>query len=299
LSPQQSQDQVNLENQSPAQSTSRPNYYAQPDINDSHIVFGEDSQKLQRARGQTNSGGNGKKPNLSIKEALEIENIHQNILRNGIAEDEIMPTFRQIFNVSHLLTPRRGFSASSPRGMGTSLAEPAACQPEHITVPIELTNSSEKEFIYPSCTRLRRCGGCCNHELLSCLPSQITFKDLSILVLDLETGEDSKQTIQMEEHESCSCGCKVQPHHCNPLQIHDPDGCECKCIGIARCPDDKIWDPVACECACRNQEDVHCSTGLVFDTDTCRCDKMYRRLDPLSSRPPINNGRRTHRRNNS
>jgi len=296
----------NLVDQTPPTPTSRPNYFPDfyPDageevvsdtisLDDDAIVFEADDVKPQRFR--RNRGERQINPERrarrrwTIKTAAAIVDATQNMLLTGSSEDEMIESLRTILNVSQpLLEARRGFDFNLHRNRGDfALAEPAACQPELVTVPIVFQNSTETKFIYPSCTRLRRCGGCCNHELLTCLPSKVTYKKLSILVLDTETGVDSKEVIEMEEHESCTCGCVVQPYHCNHLQRHYPDECECRCLEVSSCPADKTWDPATCSCVC-TQPEVQCSTGLSWDTSSCRCEKLYRRLEPVTSRPPYN-----------
>lgn len=60
---------------------------------------------------------------------------------------------------------------------------PANCLPEMTVVPLKLEDENESRdptiVIFPSCTRVNRCGGCCNNNLLSCQPidtQQITFE---------------------------------------------------------------------------------------------------------------------------
>lgn len=45
--------------------------------------------------------------------------------------------------------------------------KPASCQPDSSIVSLRPENETDPTMIYyPSCTRLRRCGGCCSHKLL-------------------------------------------------------------------------------------------------------------------------------------
>lgn len=48
-------------------------------------------------------------------------------------------------------------------------AKQAMCMPEMQVVPV-VENPDPSETYFPSCVRIKRCGGCCNHELLSCQP---------------------------------------------------------------------------------------------------------------------------------
>lgn len=61
--------------------------------------------------------------------------------------------------------------------------KPANCIPALEVVPLKLEDPNESAdpsiVIFPSCTRVNRCGGCCNNNLLSCQPvamQQITFE---------------------------------------------------------------------------------------------------------------------------
>lgn len=49
---------------------------------------------------------------------------------------------------------------------------PANCVPEMKTVPLKLSDGSDVKdptiVVFPSCTRVKRCGGCCNNNLVSC-----------------------------------------------------------------------------------------------------------------------------------
>lgn len=51
------------------------------------------------------------------------------------------------------------------------MPKPASCIPT--AQPVELKNSDDPSLLFiPSCTRVDRCGGCCQHSLLSCQPTQ-------------------------------------------------------------------------------------------------------------------------------
>ena len=66
------------------------------------------------------------------------------------------------------------------------MALPAACIPEKTVVPVILPrdDTSLSLSVFPSCTRLERCGGCCSHPLLSCQPIREETVTLEVLVVD-------------------------------------------------------------------------------------------------------------------
>lgn len=49
---------------------------------------------------------------------------------------------------------------------------PANCLPEMTVVPLKLTDGSDIKdptiVVFPSCTRVKRCSGCCTNNLVSC-----------------------------------------------------------------------------------------------------------------------------------
>ena len=75
------------------------------------------------------------------------------------------------------------------KGIGRLILEfasPAACVPEKTVVPITLPRVEDGRSlsVFPSCTRLERCGGCCSHPLLSCQPTREETVTLEVLVVD-------------------------------------------------------------------------------------------------------------------
>lgn len=176
------------------------------------------------------------------------------------------------------------FSGAAP---GVDIAIPAGCQPELVKVPIEVGNLSRPAFIYPTCTRLNRCGGCCSHHLLSCLPTHTNTVRKAVIMIDMESGDDSRLEMELEEHAACACSCTVQEQHCTDLQMYVPGECRCVCREQLQCPPDKVWDPVTCTCICARTEG-ECTTGLYYSQKSCRCEKAYLALEKSStSRPNI------------
>ena len=51
--------------------------------------------------------------------------------------------------------------------------------PELQVVPV--TKEPDPTLVYiPPCIRIKRCGGCCNHKLLSCQPTNIEMKNFLV-----------------------------------------------------------------------------------------------------------------------
>lgn len=63
-------------------------------------------------------------------------------------------------------------------------AQPAICKPELTIVPLKVTDSNENKdptlVVVPSCTRVKRCGGCCSTSLVSCQPLESTMLQLEV-----------------------------------------------------------------------------------------------------------------------
>ncbi|KAI4495983.1 hypothetical protein M0802_008198 [Mischocyttarus mexicanus] len=159
--------------------------------------------------------------------------------------------------------------------------KPAGCIPELQTVSLRPENKLST-FYYPACTRVKRCGGCCSHHLLSCQPNEIETRNFEVIVSELTSDSGvvykNKEIIPVEEHTKCSCECKVKPEHCNEKQSYKKNECRCVCVNNDeenKCKANKnvkIWDSGTCTCACRDSE--VCSTGSYFDNNTCRCRQI-------------------------
>ena len=160
----------------------------------------------------------------------------------------------------------------------------AACEPEMRTIDLSEYTHTQVDpdvAVFPRCIRVPRCGGCCGpSDLLQCLPTKISIKEVPRVMQRLTIGsKDSKntitETIQVEYHDQCACQCRVQEKDCDPNrhQYHR-DKCKCVCTNTRDEEEcmrhrDKDWDPSECSCKCRTVK--HCSTGLRFSHETCRC----------------------------
>ncbi|XP_035741958.1 uncharacterized protein LOC118450355 [Vespa mandarinia] len=159
--------------------------------------------------------------------------------------------------------------------------KPANCMPELQAVSLRQENRPST-FYYPSCTRIKRCGGCCGHYLLTCQPVASEIRNFEVIVSeigeDLQVTYKGKEIVALEEHTKCKCDCKVKPEHCNEKQVYERDECKCACINTdeeEKCKANnniKLWDSEVCTCACREIEE--CSTGSYFDHNTCRCQRV-------------------------
>ncbi|XP_011493907.1 PREDICTED: vascular endothelial growth factor A [Ceratosolen solmsi marchali] len=156
--------------------------------------------------------------------------------------------------------------------------KPAICMPELQVVPVK-ENPDPGAIYFPNCIRIKRCGGCCNHELLSCQPTATEIHNYQIHVTkiseDLAQYNVYKEIVPLEEHTECFCGCKVNENDCTDKQYYNKDECRCICKRLDeedKCRqhiEKKYWNPDQCSCQCRNVEE--CSTGFYFDHNLCSC----------------------------
>uniref|UniRef100_A0A0C9Q9W1 PDGFA_0 protein n=1 Tax=Fopius arisanus TaxID=64838 RepID=A0A0C9Q9W1_9HYME len=156
--------------------------------------------------------------------------------------------------------------------------KPAKCIPELQPVPFKTDDTSVT--YYPSCTRIKRCGGCCGHALLSCQPTESEVRNFEVIKSTIggngKPKYSGKEIILLEEHKSCDCQCTIKPEDCTQKQKYEIQNCRCICQNgdeetkCRKSNDTKLWDPDACNCLCRNIEE--CNTGYYFDQSTCRCD---------------------------
>ncbi|GIX95369.1 PDGF_2 domain-containing protein [Caerostris extrusa] len=132
--------------------------------------------------------------------------------------------------------------------------------------------------IWPVCTRVRRCGGCCSSKLLHCVPTKTSTITLKVIkaryphpgaeMLELEGYEN----VRMEQHDRCACQCRQEERDCTSEQIYQPATCRCVCRNhheAVRCKQpDHFWDMKDCTCKCRHH--LECSTGSVFNNSSCK-----------------------------
>jgi len=58
------------------------------------------------------------------------------------------------------------------------------CQPKPTTVAIEQDATQPGVLLYPQCTRVMRCGGCCGHDTLECVPTRVRRVNVKVSVLE-------------------------------------------------------------------------------------------------------------------
>ncbi|XP_075738195.1 uncharacterized protein LOC119179337 isoform X3 [Rhipicephalus microplus] len=182
--------------------------------------------------------------------------------------------------------PVGGSSASVPN------PEPGTCLPSKQLV--EFPKPTDPSIIlWPPCTRVPRCGGCCPSTILKCAPtktSNVTFKVIKAQYPEPGASKFNfvgHEIVTLEKHDKCSCECKERPADCNALQQYSECRCVCRnnnemlsCHGPG-----VVWDPRDCRCKCRDY--AECSTGFYYNTRTCRCEQLGRSRIASRIRQPL------------
>lgn len=73
------------------------------------------------------------------------------------------------------------------------IATPARCVPELQPVSLKV-DDDPSTIIFPSCTRIKRCGGCCASSLLSCQPTAIEIRNFEVIDLRRVKKYEGKST---------------------------------------------------------------------------------------------------------
>ncbi|EFX85516.1 hypothetical protein DAPPUDRAFT_98897 [Daphnia pulex] len=155
----------------------------------------------------------------------------------------------------------------------------ADCKPRKI--PVEIPKEPNVSWL-PTCALVERCGGCCKHERLHCVPvpEDITMMKKKVIAVNNKGVYVNVTHVSIEKHNKCKCQCKVKASDCNALQHYDKDNCRCVCKQTAgskpgskpkqpTCKSPLYWDERSCKCRCP-QTEVECSTGSFYSSEQCR-----------------------------
>lgn len=159
--------------------------------------------------------------------------------------------------------------------------EPGTCLPSKQLV--EFPKPSDPSIIlWPPCTRVPRCGGCCPSSILKCAPtktSNVTFKVIKAQYPEPGASKFNfvgHEIVTLEKHDKCGCECKERPSDCNALQQYT----ECRCVcrntrDMEACSGpEMLWDHRDCRCKCRDY--AECSSGFFYNVRSCRCEQLSR-----------------------
>lgn len=99
---------------------------------------------------------------ISFAKSLTQYDSYQNYIRDTIELDSIDPQ-DQVF----LLANKSSDEYFGYERAANVRPKPAGCEPDVTIVSLRPENATDPTFVYfPTCTRIRRYGGCCPHALL-------------------------------------------------------------------------------------------------------------------------------------
>lgn len=235
-------------------------------LNDVHGNFSEEDEVIPE------------KLLIRMKDVMNVSDF----LRLFIVQEQTVPQ-NESFSYNGSGTEIRRALSAVP---AASIAQPANCQTEQHVVELDKPDNGATLF-WPSCVRVRRCGGCCTSKMLACKPTATSILNVTVLkMLYNHQNPDSFESqgtriLSLEQHDRCACMCKERPEDCNS-DIHEYRENECRCVcnnpeAAASCDGPKkIWDSKECLCKCRNVR--LCSSGRYFNIMTCRCEIPRRSL---------------------
>ncbi|XP_065120268.2 vascular endothelial growth factor Ab isoform X1 [Paramisgurnus dabryanus] len=168
------------------------------------------------------------------------------------------------------------------------------CRPREMLVEIQQEYPDDTEHIFiPSCVVLTRCGGCCNDEMMECVPT-VTYN----ITLEIKRVKPLRHQgnffMSFAEHSECHCGLKKdvpQKREKKPRKGKGQKGkgkknrekkqdftqCEPCCSTCSERRKERFrQDPETCLCSCKNTEADCRSRQLELNERTCRCDKPRR-----------------------
>jgi len=135
--------------------------------------------------------------------------------------------------------------------------------------------------VIPDHVTVDRCGGTCYVPSHTCNPLVKSLAKVQVMMVLSKWPHGEHETlcteVEVEVHEQCECGCRIQPDQCLPgLQYYHQPSCRCICSDFAvrsSCiQSGYVWDPQTCQCQCPAHSWQQCSTGYMFDyVSTCSC----------------------------
>ena len=134
--------------------------------------------------------------------------------------------------------------------------------------------------VVPDNVPVERCLGGCHLPAHSCHPIQVRKRQVEVMLVLARWPQGELQvvcdSIQVEDHLTCGCGCEVKPEHCSKRHYYQETTCRCLCRHSeerSTCIESgRTWDHNTCTCTCPRHTWTSCSTGYVFDySSTCSC----------------------------
>ena len=134
--------------------------------------------------------------------------------------------------------------------------------------------------VVPDNIPVERCLGGCHLPAHSCHPIQVRQRQVEVMLVLARWPQGELQvvcdSIQVEDHLTCGCGCEVKPEDCSKRHFYQETTCRCLCRHTeerSTCIESgRTWDQNTCTCTCPRHTWTSCSTGYVFDySSSCSC----------------------------
>ncbi|CAH1776891.1 unnamed protein product [Owenia fusiformis] len=218
-----------------------------------------------------------------LKDVKTTQDFIKNFLKKG---DTIETPGSNVLNSSLIFDTSTGKVIDSNLDFAASaVATPDGCVPKLKQVGLD-KHEDPAIVMWPQCTKIEQCGGCCSHEKLECVPTTSEAVQIQVMLAKYPFPGaeyfDFHGVVmkQVHRHMQCECRCITQPAHCTAVQVYVEDECRCKCPNEdqgSRCSTIKIWNEKKCACECRSKET--CDEGFFFNAEVCRCQ-----LQPVRGR---------------
>ena len=171
-----------------------------------------------------------------------------------------------------------GIQRSGGSQMSGEIAKNDVCNPKLSSVKVPQSDPSV--LLWPTCTILNQCAGCCGSTIFECTPTKKITLSLKVLKCrPTSQGSDDFtvegfESLDFEEHQDCECQCKTKVTDCD-LTKHTylPHECRCRCKNeheAGKCKSPKKWDDTSCGCVCKQV--YHCHPEEEFSHSSCRCE---------------------------
>ncbi|XP_011200376.2 balbiani ring protein 3 isoform X2 [Bactrocera dorsalis] len=232
---------------------------------------------------------------------------------DGTSDENMLTFYKELANVTDVedlierfvdkdsIDPQLGLQDTFRRSVERAnvvQAKSAACMPESTVVPlIPLESSNDPKIDYfPKCTRVKRCGGCCGSQLMSCQPAETETINFEVIPFEVVGGRKmrlrGKDIVVVEQHTKCKCDCRIKAKDCKQYQTYRPDKCSCECTNEddeLQCSKQghKYWDQTECRCVCRDSQS--CTTGTIFDDSQCACIEITTTDDGSNAKSATSN----------
>ncbi|XP_046615769.1 platelet-derived growth factor subunit A-like isoform X1 [Neodiprion virginianus] len=242
-------------------------------VDDARIVY-PDGYRDSTGLGSTIGGNTTLEMELTLaREFNEIQTLEDFLNKiQGVPEGENLgvPSLSNRFNVGD-------------ERANVEIPKQATCTPKE--QPVLLKRSTINTKYFPSCTWVPRCSGCCGHPEFSCQPTETVARNFQVIAVEYDIQKHmrykSKETVVIEEHTKCRCGCTRKAKDCNEKQSYIAAECRCECTNTdeeSKCLKESAirrWNPETCTCACLGI--YECTNGMYYDHNICSCRRFLLR----------------------